>query len=85
MPEHSIGDAIRHIITREQGRVVRTVKVSDVFPTIQGDQGKESAYVVALAPETRTPAREALWFAFEVEAHGSGLHVSMPARDPDTQ
>jgi hypothetical protein len=70
MPEYSIGDVVRHVVTGDEGRIVRMVEGSDIRPKPVLHRRKELAYIVAIPAGHLNPAREVLWFEHEVEADG---------------
>jgi hypothetical protein len=63
-----VGAPIRNSLTREEGRIVRIVSIPDILPEAEPGQRQQSAYIVALPSKSLSPAREELWFAFEVES-----------------
>jgi len=66
MAAPSVGDVIRHLRTGEEGRIVRTVNLSDVLRDTNGKPGKDLGYIVSLSQGLCVPAREALWSQSDV-------------------
>lgn len=62
-----VGVIVCHRITREEGRILRVVKTSDIVPVNSLHQQSDStAYVVSIRADAFRPSREALWYASEL-------------------
>jgi hypothetical protein len=72
MPEHSLNAVIRHVVTGEEGRIVRIVEAAETLRTVEADRPAEAAYIVSLPAGRFVQAREALWFRSEVETSVDG-------------
>ena len=63
---HSVGAEVHNIHTKQKGKVVRIVPVSDLFQQVPDHLKTDTvAYVVAL-PESRSGVAEAVWFESEI-------------------
>lgn len=72
-----VGSLVCHQATREEGRILRVVKTSDVVPAkVFHQQSDTTAYVVLIMTGALRPSREVLWYASEIAGAQQSEEVS---------
>lgn len=62
-----VGDVIQHRSSKNEGRVVRIVNTSEIYPLDwKGKRDAGTAYIVSLLANRHTSVKEALWREDEI-------------------